>query len=190
MARSPSLPIESERLVLRRFRGADLAAFVAYRSDPEVARHQSWDRYTAAEGRRLIRGMRGLEPGAPGRWLQIAMEDKATGTLVGDCAIKVQRAERWQAEIGYTLAREHQRNGFALEGVARLVRFAFEDLGLRRVVAITLVENAPSIALLERLGMRREAHFRDNAWFKGTWASEYVYALLRDEWRARAKGTA
>lgn len=56
-------------------------------------------------------------------------------------------------------------------------------------MAITIVENAPSIALLERLRMHREAHFRDNAWFKGAWASDYVYALLRDEWRVRATGT-
>jgi RimJ/RimL family protein N-acetyltransferase len=183
MKRRPDLPIESERLRLRRFRGRDLRVFLAYRNDPEVARYQSWKRVSPGEGRRILGAMRGLAAGTPGRWLQIALEDKTTGVLIGDCAIRVDRVENRQAEIGFTLGREHQGRGFATEAVSRLMRFAFEDLRLHRLTARTVCENVRSIALLERLGMRREGHFIDNSWFKGAWASEYLYALLEREWR-------
>ena len=185
--RPPDLPLETERLVLRRFRSRDLAPFLAYRNDPEVSRYQSWERVSTSEGRRLLGAQRTVSPGAPGRWLQVAIEEKSSGTLIGDCAIRVERSPHRQAEIGFTLARAYQGQGFAAEAVARLICFAFEDLDLHRLTALTVCGNARSIALLERLGMRREAHFIDNARFKGAWVSEYLYALLAAEWRSRVK---
>ena len=65
--------------------------------------------------------------------------------------------------------------------------YAFGNLGLHRVFAIADKQNAPSVALLERLGMHREGSFVQNAWFKGRWASEYLYAILRDQWLVRCE---
>lgn len=58
-------------------------------------------------------------------------------------------------------------------------------LGLHRVHAVADRENGPSVAVLERLGLRREGAFVENAWFKGRLSSEYLYATLREEWLAR-----
>ena len=74
--------------------------------------------------------------------------------------------------------------GLGSEAIRLALRHAFETLGLHRVSATTDCDNAASVALLERVGMRREAHFRQHVWFKGRWSSEYVYALLRREWPA------
>ena len=63
--------------------------------------------------------------------------------------------------------------------------YAFGSLGLHRIIAIADCRNAPSWALLERLGMRREGHFVENSWFKGDWADEYLYAILRHEWLSK-----
>jgi RimJ/RimL family protein N-acetyltransferase len=60
--------------------------------------------------------------------------------------------------------------------------YAFDALGLHRVIAIADCRNAPSVALLERLGMRGEGHFLESNWFKGEWANEYLYAVLKNEW--------
>jgi RimJ/RimL family protein N-acetyltransferase len=109
---------------------------------------------------------------------------KGTEQLIGDCGLKTEKDGR-QAEIGVTFAREHQGKGYAYEAVSRLLDYAFGDLGVQRVVAIADRQNAPSVALLERLGMRREGSFIRNVWFKGHWASEYLYAILRDEWLRR-----
>ena len=174
--------LESERLILRRFRDCDLAPFVAYRNDPEVARYQSWESFDEREARAFIREMGTGHPGVPGDWFQFAVESKEIGILIGDCALQVDGQEPYRAEIGFTLAREHQGKGFASEAVLRLWDYAFDDLGLHRVAAIADCRNKPSRALLERVGMRREGHFLENVWFKGGWSDEYLYAVLKDEW--------
>src|SRR5205807_8892992 len=87
-----------------------------------------------------------------------------------------------QAEIGYTLSRPYQGRGIASEAISRLLEYAFVTLDLHRVIAITDCENTASIALLERLGLRREGHFLQNVWFKGKWGDEYLYAILKEEW--------
>ncbi len=176
--------LETERLLLRRLRESDLAVFLAYRNDPQVARYQDWEGCTEKEARRMMLTLRREEPFAPGEWFQFAVELKETGELVGDLGFKVGEDGR-QGEVGYTLAREHWRKGYASEAVSRLLDHAFEDLSLHRVYAIVDQENTPSSVLLERLGLRREGSFIQNTWFKGRWSSEHLYATLREEWLAR-----
>ena len=176
---------ETSRLLVRPFTPADLEAFVAYRSDPEVARYQSWSDYDAARGRALIESMRTLQPGVPGQWYQFALEERASGTLVGDLAFKVSESEPREAEVGFTLSPAHQGRGYGTEALRALLGYAFGTLKLHRVVAITDALNAPAAALLERVGMRREAHYVENVWFKGAWGSEFLYAQLAREGAAR-----
>jgi RimJ/RimL family protein N-acetyltransferase len=177
-----SVNLETTRLIIRRFEDRDVEPFLTYRNDPEVAKYQSWDSCTEQEAIDLVRDT--SNPGTPGEWFQFAVELKETSTLSGDCGLKSETDGR-QAEIGFTFSRAYQRRGLASEGVARLLDYALGELDLHRVYAITDQENAPSVALLERLGMRREGEFVENAWFKGRWSSEYLYAILRDEWLQR-----
>ena len=185
----PLLPLETERLILRRFCHGDLDAFVAYRSDPEIARYQSWTApYPAADGAALIAEASAVAPGQPGSWLQIAIERKDTGDLAGDCAFCVLAEEPTAAEIGFTLARAHQRHGFATEAVSRLVDALLCDRGLERVQALCDVENATSVRLLERLGMTLEGRFADSFWDGEEWRSEFAYAIVRERWQERRQG--
>jgi RimJ/RimL family protein N-acetyltransferase len=177
--------IESARLVLRRFEDEDLGTFLAYLNDPLVARYQTWESYTEQQARDVIEEQKGLEPGTPGRWLTFAAELKETGVLVGHVALSVKGDDYRQAEIGFTFAREYQGRGLAREAAEAVLDYAFGVLGMHRVVAIADCENERSVALLGRLGMRREGHFIENIWFKGAWGSEYLYALLQKEWLSR-----
>lgn len=179
--------LETPRLVLRRFTRADLPALLAYRNDPEVARYQSWESFSAEEAEAFLAKLEQAEPGTPGTWFQFAVEVKEGGALVGDCALHVRADDARQGEIGFTLAREHQGRGYAREAVSRLLDFVFTELKLNRVVAITDAENASAAHLLERIGMRREGHFLQNVWFKGRWGDEFAFAVLRDEWVERRK---
>ena len=172
--------IESPRLILRRFADADLESFLAYLNDPLVARYQSWESYTEEEARAVIEQQKDRSPGQPGQWFTFALELKETGALVGHVALRM--LDHQQAEIGFTMARAFHGLGLACEAATRVIDYAFAELNLHRVTAITDVENEKSDALLRRLGMRREAHFIQNIWFKGRWGSEYLYAILRDEW--------
>ena len=179
--------LETERLLLRRLRESDIAPFLAYRNDPEVARYQDWEGCIEAEARGMILAHERGEPFRPGEWFQFAVELKETEGLVGDLGFRISEDGK-QGEVGYTLAREHWGEGFATEAVSRLLDHAFGVLGLHRVCAVVDQENVPSVAVLERLGLRREGAFVENAWFKGRWSSEYLYATLRKEWLAKGDG--
>lgn len=176
--------IETERLVLRRLADDDLGHFLAYLNDPLVARYQSWESYTEAAAREVIERQKGVEPGTPGQWFTFAAELKETGEMIGHVALSVKTDDERQAEIGFTFARAQQRRGLAREAAEGVLDYAFGVLGLHRVVAVADCENGRSVALLERLGMRREGHFVENIWFKGAWGSEYLYAVLQREWRS------
>jgi len=176
---------ETPRLRARAFTPADVRQFAAYRADPEVARFQSWSDYTVDRGTAFIEAMQGARPGVPGEWYQFALEDRSSGALVGDLALKVDEDEPRVAEVGFTLAREHQGRGYGTEALPGLLGFAFETFGLHRIFAVTDALNAPAAAMLERVGFRREAHFHENVYFKGAWGSEYLFAILQREWAGR-----
>jgi RimJ/RimL family protein N-acetyltransferase len=183
MKKAAFTSLESERLLLRRLTEADLVPFLAYLNDPVVARYQSWESYTEQQARETIEAQRNLEPGTAGRWFTFAVESKAEGALVGHVALTTEGEQ--QAEMGFTFSRDYQGKGLASEAAARVLDYVFKELGLHRVKAITDCENERSVALLERLGMRREGHFIQNVWFKGKWGDEYLYAVLREEWLGR-----
>ena len=182
----PAAFFESPRLRARPFTPADLDEFVAYRADPDVARYQGWSDYTTESGRALIASMQDLSPGVPGAWYQFALEERTAPGLVGDLALKVDEHEPREAELGFTLAPAYQGRGYGTEAVRGLLDYAFGTLGLHRVVAVTDALNAPAAALLARAGLRREAHFLENVFFKGAWGSEFLFAVLEREWGALA----
>jgi len=174
------------RVALRRFRRDDVATFVAYRSSEQVARFQSWDApYPREEGERFIREIAKEHPDTPGEWFQFAVVLRATGQLIGDCAALPLADDPRQCEIGFTIAPGHQGQGYATEAVSLLLTYLFTGRGKHRITAYCDSRNAASIALLERLAMRREGHLRETTGAKGEWTDDLVYALLRDEWQSR-----
>jgi RimJ/RimL family protein N-acetyltransferase len=185
-AAAGAVGLRTARLRLRAMTEADLPAFVAYRRDPEVARYQGWDEtFSADDARALFEKLRGVAPGTPGAWFRFAIEEAASGALLGDCALHVREDDPRQAEIGFTLARGHQGRGYGAEAVGAVLEYAFTMLGLHRVFAVTDARNDAAARLLQRIGMRREAHFIQHVWYKGAWGDEFSFAILRDEWLAR-----
>jgi RimJ/RimL family protein N-acetyltransferase len=175
--------LETTRLILRQFKESDLDAFLAYRNDPEVAKYQGWDvPYQRHEAAAFVHVMARACP-APGKWLQTALELRSTREMIGDVAFHIKKDDERQAMIGYSLARPFWGHGYALEAVSGLLGYLFGELHLHRVIAECDVENVASWRLLEKLGFRREAHLVENIFFKGTYGSEYHYALLEREWK-------
>ena len=169
----------SPRLIARRFAPRDLAAFVAMRNDPDVARYQSWGNYSEAEGQRFITELAGVEPGSAG-WFQFALEDKATGAFIGDCGLDVSAVDPHLARIGYTIVPTHWNRGLATEAVIALTRYAFAHFPLERIEASLDPSNAPSRRVLEKAGFRRDGLFQNSSWFEGQWEDDLVYALGRE----------
>ncbi|GAA2583057.1 GNAT family protein [Dactylosporangium fulvum] len=173
--------LETDRLILRRFRAGDAPALAAYRSDPDVARYQSWDApFPLGDAIAFVAEVAHLDPEREG-WFQYAVEARDTGELVGDVGVNRGDGGR-QAELGFTLAPEHQGRGYATEAVRRIVDFLLVEEGLHRVHATLDARNERSARLLERLGFRREGLCVQASWWKGEWTDDLFYAVLASEW--------
>jgi RimJ/RimL family protein N-acetyltransferase len=162
-------PIETERLLLRRSRPEDAATISAYRSDPNVNRQQGWDR-TDLEGVLAdIVEMSGRSPGEPGGWVQFTVEERGGGRIVGDVGLSVADGEPGVIKVGYTIDPAFQGLGYATEAIRALVEYAFETLGAELVRAHASAENAPSIRVAEKVGMRLVERFEhregDEVWY-------------------------
>jgi RimJ/RimL family protein N-acetyltransferase len=183
-----SVNLETSRLILRTFRESDLESFLDYRNDDRVNRFQGWDiPYLREDAVQFIASMQASQPGVPGEWLQMAIERKDNGEMIGDIAFHITKSNPRLAYLGYSLAHSNWGYGFASEAVWKMLDYLFKVLDLHRVVADCDIDNAASIRLLERLGFRREAHYIESYWLssKETWGSEYLYAMLQREWILR-----
>ena len=183
-------PVRTERLLLRPAEVADLDATW------QVRRHESSGRWlgvmptTLGEYRTHF-----TDPERLAKTIVVEHDGEVVGDLmlaIGDAWAQAevsQRAHRTQAELGWVIHPDVGGRGFATEAVRAALRVCFEDLGLRRVTADCFADNEPSWRLMERVGMRREAHtVRDSLHRSGGWLDGYGYALLADEWRAGQAG--
>jgi RimJ/RimL family protein N-acetyltransferase len=162
-------PLGTERLLLRRSRPEDAEAISAYRSDPEVHRHQGWERTDVDGVRAEIEEMAGRAPGEAGGWVQLSVEERDSGRLVGDVGLSRADGEPGVIKVGYTMAPAFQGAGYATEATGALVGYAFETLGAEVVRAYASADNLPSIRVAEKVGMRLvqrfEHRYGDEVWF-------------------------
>jgi RimJ/RimL family protein N-acetyltransferase len=178
-------PIYTARLILRPFGPGDLDDLYEYQSRPDVARYLHWEARDHAQVREALEQQRRevvLE--REGDWLTYAVVLPDTGKVIGEVGLKWLSAEHRQGEIGFVFNPDYGGRGLATEAAEVMLRLGFDNLGLHRIIGSCIAQNAPSARLMERLGMRREAHFVHNEIIKGHWADELVYAILDYERRA------
>jgi len=179
--------IVTERLVLRALRLDDVETMFGYRSDPEIMRYQGWEPESFDDVRAFIASLALDAPYARGTWRQLAITLRATGEMIGDCGVHVPEDKPEQAEFGITLAPAFQRRGYASEALRALLRLVFDTLGKHRAFASIDPRNAPSIALFERAGFRKEAHHVESLWLMDEWVDDVIVAMLAREWRANER---
>ncbi|HEY3336067.1 MAG TPA: GNAT family protein [Candidatus Limnocylindrales bacterium] len=177
----------TERLVLRRFTPGDAARFAAYRSDPMVARYQSWDApYPLERAEAFVGWLAGRHPDEPGEWFQLAIAERSVpDVLVGDCGFRSRPDDPAIVDVGFTLAPAAQGRGLATEAIGELLRYLFEERVKHKVCADCDTRNQGSWRLLERLGFEREGTLRESYREGQEWADEYLYGLLARDWRGR-----
>jgi RimJ/RimL family protein N-acetyltransferase len=187
----PADPVQTDRLLLRPFAVTDFDALLAIQSRADVARYLYWDPRTAAEVRETLDAkVRATAIIAEGDNLSLGAVLRESGQLIGDCSLRWASAEHRQAEIGFVFHPDHHGRGYATEAAAALLGLAFDDLRSHRVFGRLEARNTASARVLERLGMRKEAHLVENEHVKGEWQSEIVYAQLESEWASRRAGGA
>jgi aminoglycoside 6'-N-acetyltransferase len=178
-----SLPIETSRLRLRRYRESDTPDVVAYSSDPSIARIVNWrdsdGAITAESVREFIQAQNQVQPGDR-NWMDLAICLKSEDRVIG--SIGIIRRNHQQGQAGWALSTSHRRQGIATEAAGAMLEYGFTVLRLHRIYAETTSWNRRSWLLMERLGMRREACFRESEQVDGAWTDGLIYALLRTEW--------
>ncbi|SCL29923.1 GNAT family N-acetyltransferase [Micromonospora inyonensis] len=181
----PDFPIRTERLDLRPFTEGDFAALHAYQSRADVARYLYWEPHDEQATREaLARKCRRTALRNSGDVLNLAVVVRETGQLVGDVLLCWVSVEHRQGEVGYVFHPEHGGRGYATEAARMMLEIGFDLLGLHRIVGRLDARNTASAGVLERLGMRREAHLRESELVKGEWTDEMVYAMLAAEWES------
>ena len=186
MALHPDFPLATNRLRLRPFTRGDVDGVFAYRGRKDVARYL-FDPPLSRDECALAIQQRATQTGflEEGDRIVLAVETVDGGQLVGEVSLIWRSVEARQGELGWIFHPDHQGLGYATEATNALLDLGFGPADMHRIFARCDARNDPSWRLMERLGMRREAHFREHGLFKGLWDEEFYYAILRDEWLSR-----
>jgi RimJ/RimL family protein N-acetyltransferase len=184
---SYSLPIETDRLTLRRYVEDDYDDLLKLQSNPDVTRFLLYDVRTPEQVKETLAGRLADVPmDRDGQALTVAVILRDTGQHVGEVVLFMNSVEQRTGELGYVFHPEFHGRGFAAEASVELLRLGFEELGMHRIIARLDARNSGSVNLLKRLGLRQEAHFVKNEYLKGEWTDELVFAMLAEEWDKRS----
>jgi RimJ/RimL family protein N-acetyltransferase len=179
-------PLRTERLIVRAMTPADVGDVHAYQSHPDVCRYLPFEPRTLEEVTAKVAGFAtALTLAADGDHWSLAVERaEQRGRVIGDVYFRLKSTADATGEIGWTLHPDFAGKGYMTEAAGAVLELAFSTLRLRRVVAVLDPRNEASNALCGRLGMRQEAHFVEDTWFKGEWGDTAIYALLERDWAA------
>ena len=166
--------------VIRPWRFGDLPSLVGNANNRNVWRNLR-DRfphpYGVAGGQAWLERVATLNP-----LTELAIQ--RDGAAVGGVGVTVgQEVERVSGEIGYWLGEAHWGRGLATEAVREFTTYAFNILPLERVFAVAFARNVVSIAVLMKIGFRREGQLVDSAIKDGRLESQAIYAVTRSEWK-------
>ena len=169
--------IQTRRLLLRPFRESDYDDLYEFLSQLEGDEFEGYPGITYENGREHLKYRLGSEE-------FFAIELTEAGKVIGN--IYCGKRDYAAREVGYIVNKRYQKKGYAAEALSAVLAQTFRE-GAHRVYAECDSRNVPSWKLLEKVGMRREACFRQNIWFrrdengKPIWKNTLVYAILEDE---------
>lgn len=183
--------LETERLLLRRWKEKDREHFAAINADPEVMEHLPAT-LTPEESDQLLRRIdRQFEEFGFGLW---AVEIKWAKKFIGYCGLVVPTFQTHftpAVEIGWRFAKDQWGSGYAREAAKAVLDFGFEEAGLEQILAWTIPVNQRSQRVMERLGMSRapELDFDHPRLLHSERLKRHVvYRITREEWSAENPG--
>lgn len=153
--------LETERLVIRSFKPDDAEGFHKTLGDERVMGRIPGGVSPSADvtGKRIGRIMEHEEKFG---FSLMAIIEKETGEIVGNCGLILVEGEGPEIEVSYDIAYDRWNRGYATEAADRVVRWGFEEKGLKRILAMTYPEHHASIKIIKKLGMRKrgiEKHY-------------------------------
>ncbi|MDP3317199.1 MAG: GNAT family protein [Devosia sp.] len=182
------LPIDTERLVLRRFERDDIDELGGFYGLPEARRYLDLKARDKADVKKALETMRlQTRLTRPGDTLTLAVERKSDERLIGHVSLIWTDATASQAELRFFFDPDVRRQNYGAESLRRFLDLGFDEFGFHRVFARCGGKSQGSAKLLKDLGMRLEAHYREHALFEGEWDEELHFAILDREWKRGSK---
>lgn len=176
--------LESENLLFREYCEEDFAVFYDMPSNPENVRYRSREPYTKEEVWKYLRWGIQCAGQRPCVNFRYAVVLKETGKTIGSCELAF--TDKDPAELAWELHRDYWEKGYGTEVGRTLLALGFDTLKLRRIIADCNTQNIGSYRIMEKIGMRREAHYHKccmgNSVLNHEWCDKYLYAVLREEW--------
>jgi ribosomal-protein-alanine N-acetyltransferase len=175
--------ILTERLKLRELVPNDWRRIHAYQSDSRYLRFYPWTERKPEEVREFLQTFLEWQKEKPRNKFQFAITPRDQDEkLIGNCGIRKAAADAWEADMGYEIDPNFWGRGYGTEAAQALLTFGFRELGLHRVWAHCIADNAASARVLEKVGLRWEGQLRENEWMKGRWWDTLIYGILDYEW--------
>jgi ribosomal-protein-alanine N-acetyltransferase len=171
-------PLETERLLLRGWEPADLAAVFAYASDPEVTCFMAWDQHRSIDDSRAFLDLVAEQYGNHELDYCFCRRTDPT-TAIGGVGLYWRRPPPGTMELGYVLRKSAWGNGFAPEACRRLIGHAFDTTDVERIFAPIFAENTKSRRAAEKMGLAVEGVLRSAAVYRGRRWDQAVYAVVR-----------
>jgi RimJ/RimL family protein N-acetyltransferase len=178
------MKLKTNRLILREFEEGDFLSVYEYASKIDNIKYMIWGPNDEKTTETFLSNCIRCQNQSPRLHYDLAVTLKSTGQLIGGCGIYLED-DSTQASLGWILHRDYWKQGYMSEAAKALIAFGFEELKLHRIYASCNVENYGSYRVMEKCGMRREAHFiknrRGREGIDDEWLDEYIYAILESE---------
>ncbi len=174
-------PIQTERLLLREFTIGDEADVHEFGGDPLVSLYTDWGPNTPEVTRQIVLARLEQQQRWPRDEINLAIELRAAGKLIGAIGLRISDSEHGIANFGFVLSQAYWNQGFMTEAARALIDKAFPAHKLHRLVATCDTRNIGSARVMEKSGMHREAHFRQDVFQKGEWRDSYLYSILEQD---------
>lgn len=170
--------IETERLFIREFYPEDWVKVLAYTSNANVMQYIPEGVFSEQGAREFVLN----NVGEKAKYFPVI--EKSENQLIGHMVFFRYFGEHTY-EIGWVFNPDFHSRGYASEAAYAILKYAFEELKLHRIIATCQPENIPSYRVMEKIGMRREGYFKKCIPHEDGWWDEYYYAILAEEWRKK-----
>ncbi|UOQ45773.1 GNAT family N-acetyltransferase [Halobacillus salinarum] len=168
----------TERLKIRPFKSTDIEDVFNIYNNSETCRYLLHDKWTLENMQELFD--KKLENCSLTKESSLSLAVVESTSVIGDLSVWF-TGTKDTVEIGYSFSAQISGKGYATEAVNQLVKNLFEEVKVHRIQATLDARNLASQKLCERIGMRKEAHFKQDYWSKGEWTDSIVYGMLVDD---------
>jgi RimJ/RimL family protein N-acetyltransferase len=175
------MELETPRLRLRPYEADDLAHIQRYAVRPAFYRYLAIPVQTPETVAAFVATQIEAQQRQDSGNYTFVLEPKELKVAAGSVRLDVQDDANGDADLGFALDSDYQGRGYMTEAVRRVIRMGFDQLGLRRIWATADVRNERSWRLMERVGMTREGHLREDKLLRGEWRDSYLYAILASD---------